>query len=813
MSTCLRPRDDAGLVSQIPLFFLVSALSGLLVAGLALPVVGVVGLAARSGAESFEELPRDLEVPPLPQRSQILDADGKTLASFYYENRTNVPLRHIAPVMRDAIVAIEDSRFYEHEGVDLRGTARAFVNNQTGDSVQGGSTLTQQYVKQVLIETALLEGDDRKREEATNRDGTEGYIRKLRELRYAVALEERLTKKQILERYLNIAYFGSRAYGVEAASRHFFSRPARKLTLPQAALLAGLVKAPGAYDPVRNPSVARKRRNVVIQRMAELGEITPRAAKKAKKSPLGLKVTRVANGCTSSYAPYFCDFVVELLKDDRALGQTQEDRVNMLLRGGLTIRTTLNPRMQAAAQKAVDRHFPRRDASQIGASIVMVEPGTGAIRAMAQNRTWGTKKEPGVTSINYSVDRKYGGSIGFQGGSTFKVFTVAAAVEKGIPLSAKLPAREEIDFDGKFKGCNNGGSWPIENPTKNSTISRESVTVREMLAYSVNTAAMTLEQRTTQCAARDMAVRAGIRYAAPVPPGDDQIKNPGPSFTLGTMIVSPLRMAEAYATFAARGKRCPSYAVEAVENRRGRALDVQRPGCRQVLDQPYADAVNEAAQDVIEYGTGAQLKLGRPVAGKTGTTNENKDVWFVGYTPELATAVWVGDPGAPGRSRRPMKNVVIDGVYRGAAHGSTFAGPVWKDAMLEAVEDLPPRDFVRPDPSALRGQAVRVPDVRGMSEDRAQQVLLDAGLGWTVSEQPAYSTAVPAGAVVFTSPAAGSTVNSGDSVTLYLGNGLAPRVGRPVFRPGQSPGDRPRSEPPSRSNDERDASGGQDDPQ
>lgn len=760
-------------MSQIPLFFLVSILSGLLLAGLTLPVVGAVGLAARSGVASFEKLPEDLEVPPLPERSRILDAEGRTLASFYYENRINVPISRIAPVMRQAIVAIEDSRFYQHEGVDVRGTARAFVNNQTGDSVQGGSTLTQQYVKSVLLETALLAGDKNKAREATDRSGTEGYIRKVRELRLALALENRLTKQQILEGYLNIAYFGSGAYGIEAASRHFFSRPASRLTLPQAAMLAGLVQAPGAYDPVRNPESAKFRRNVVIERMADLGRIGRARADRAKKAPLGLDVTRVRNGCSNTYAPFFCDFVVELLKDDPALGETEKDRITMLLRGGLTIRTTLDQKMQLAAQKAVDRHFPRKDPSELGSSIVIVEPGTGAVRAMAQNRTWGTKNERGVTSVNYSVDRRYGGSSGFQGGSTFKIFTVAAAIEKGIPLNARLPAREKMNFDRKFRDCETGVPWPMPKARRNSTISRTSVTMREMLAYSVNTAAMSLQQQTTQCAVRDMAVRAGIRNAGPVPEGvDDQLKKPAPVFTLGVMGVSPLRMAEAYATFAARGKHCPSYAVASVENRDGKKLDLRKPGCKQVMDQKHADAVNEVAQDVIRYGTGAGLQLGRPAAGKTGTTTENKDVWFAGYTPELAAAVWVGDPGAPGRARREMKNVVVNGVYRGAAHGSTFAGPVWLDTMREALEDLPATDFVAPDRSVLRGKRVRVPDVRGMSPQRAEQVLLAAGLGTDIDgEEVVDSTATPEGAVVYTWPSAGQTTYVGEMVRLYISNG------------------------------------------
>ena len=249
----LRPRDDAGFVSRLVLFVLISGLCGLLVAGVTLPVLGGLGLVARDSANGFESLPAELEIPPLPERSRILAADGSLIATFYYENRISVPISDVAPVMRKAVIAIEDSRFYDHGGIDLRGTVRALVNNQSGKDVQGGSTLTQQYVKQVLLETASNIQDPKKRAEAQKAATAQTYTRKLRELRYAVALEEQYSKQEILERYLNIAFFGASSYGVEAAAKRYFNTHARDLTLPQAALLAGIVQQPTAFDPTRNP--------------------------------------------------------------------------------------------------------------------------------------------------------------------------------------------------------------------------------------------------------------------------------------------------------------------------------------------------------------------------------------------------------------------------------------------------------------------------------------------------------------------------------------------------------------------------------
>ena len=261
----LRPRADSGFISRLMLFLAVSVLCGLLVAGVALPIVGGLGLAARDSAEGFDSLPAELEIPPLPERSRILASDGSLIATFYEENRISVPISEVAPVMRKAVVAIEDSRFYEHGGIDVRGTLRAFVNNQSGEDVQGGSTLTQQYVKQVLLEAAANIKDEKKRLEAQKAATAQSYTRKLRELRYAVALEEQYTKQQILERYLNIAYFGAGAYGVEAAAKRYFNIHARDLTLAQAALLAGIVQQPTAFDPTRNPERALARRNIVLR--------------------------------------------------------------------------------------------------------------------------------------------------------------------------------------------------------------------------------------------------------------------------------------------------------------------------------------------------------------------------------------------------------------------------------------------------------------------------------------------------------------------------------------------------------------------
>lgn len=748
-------------------------LSGVLVAGLALPLVGGVGLAARSTAEHYEDLPEDLEIEALPQRSRILDADNKVLATFYYQNRITVPLSGISLPMQQAIVAIEDSRFREHNGIDLRGTARAFVNNSSGDDIQGGSTITQQLVKNILFESAAARDDA----DAAKAAKEKSYDRKLRELRYAIGLEEQLTKDQILERYLNISYFGSSAYGVQSAARRYFGKHAKALDLAQAATLAGIVQSPAAFDPIRNPENALSRRNVVLKRMADLGYATQAQAAKASRAPLGLEVSPVPNGCSTAYAPYFCDYVVESLKNDATFGETPADRVALLLRGGLTIRTTLDRKMQKAAQKAVDENIPRRDKSGVATAISMVEPGTGAIRAMAQNRTWGTAKKRGVTAINYNVDTEYGGSTyGFQAGSTFKVFTVAAALQQGIPMSLRLDASGGQDFN--FRNCETGAEFAPYSPANSTSSPVRTVDMAQGLAYSLNTWAVGLELRTGLCAPAEVAESLGVRTA-----GGEELSRV-PAFTLGVDGVAPLRMAEAYATFAARGLHCDSHAITEITDRDGRAMPMTEPECEQVLDKPVADAMNYLLAGVIDGDipgrTGQNMSLGRPAGGKTGTTQQNYDVWFVGHTPDLAAAVWVGDPGRvrDGRIvRRPMRNIEINGNTLNAAFGGTIAGPIWEQAMRESLQGTPESDFVEPDLTVVQGESEEVPETRDMSALEALQALTDAGFAGDVAEYAVESNSIEDGRVVFSSPRAGSEASTGDLVTLYISNGRRPGEG------------------------------------
>jgi membrane peptidoglycan carboxypeptidase len=663
-------------VKVLGLLTVISMLAGLMVAGAMLPVLAVAGVTTNTTLTGFQSIPSQLQKPPLPQQTVILAADGTRLATLFYQDRVEVELSEIATIMQYAIVAIEDSRFYQHAGFDFRGTMRALVSTLTGSQVQGGSTITQQYVKNILMASAKT---DAELAEATARTPN----RKLRELRYALALERILTKQEVLNGYLNIAYFGAGSYGVEAASRRYFSKSASQLTLAEASLLAGLVQQPYGYDPLRNPEAAVGRRSVVLNRMAELGYITTSEAREVAAQPLSeiLNPSDNRNGCTSSIAPFYCDYVVQVIRSSPAFGNTLAERDALLRQGGLTITTTLDVNAQRAAQKAVNKYIPPKDKSGKAAAITMVRPGTGDIIAMAQNRLWGTSGA-GNTTYNYNVERSMGGTIGMQAGSTFKVFVLAAAIEQGMSAREVISAPPSRTFTN-FKNCVDGATFPAYT-ARNSTGSG-SFNMREATAYSVNTYFVELERRTGICRPAEIAEALGVRLGN----GDSLARVP--SLVLGSNEITPLMMANSYATFAAHGVYCEPRVITEVVDRYDNRLPIGIPTCNQVIDREVADGVTSMLREVIEGSlpgrTGGRMALGRNAAGKTGTTNDSAAVWFAGYTPDLAAAVWVGDPR--GGFKYPMKDITINGVFYRQVFGSLLPGPIWKESMSAALKNTP----------------------------------------------------------------------------------------------------------------------------
>ncbi|MGW2046626.1 transglycosylase domain-containing protein [Streptomyces sp. NPDC001858] len=675
-----KKRSGGGLspTQQAAKFLGVSVLAGAVLAGIALPAFGALGLAAKGSVESFDELPANLKTPPLSQRTTILDSEGGQIATVFSRDRTVVDLKNISPYMQKAIVAIEDSRFYEHGAVDLKGILRALNKNvQSSGVAQGASTLTQQYVKNVFVEEA---GDDpTKVQQAIEQ--TIG--RKIKELKYAIQVEEELGKKKILENYLNITFFGEQAYGVETAAQRYFSTHAKDLTLPQAALLAGLVQSPSRYNPINDETEATKRRNVVLQRMAEVGDITEAEAATAQKAPLGLKVKKPKNGCITAVqgASFFCKYVERVFLSDPVFGKTKEARAKVWNQGGLTIRTTLEPQSQKSVQDSLKDHVYQSD--KVAAAATLVEPGSGKILGMGQSKPYGYGKNE--TEYNYSVNSDMGGSnYGFPTGSTFKPFVAAAALEEGRPANQSYPAPYQMSYPATVQTCSskpwtNEGKDTLENESESE---KGPYQLKKAMELSVNTYFVQMLADIGMCPVVKMTDKLGV-----VQGNGDKVPQVPSSMTLGSTGLSPLTMATAYAAFASRGMYCTPIAIESITQTVGgakKSLEVPKSTCSRAMSEKTADTINTLLSGVVDSGTGQQAGLsgGRDNAGKTGTTDSRKNAWFVGYTPNLSGAVWVGSA----TQKVEMNNITIGGVYHSQVYGGDTPGPIWRDAMTGALE-------------------------------------------------------------------------------------------------------------------------------
>lgn len=710
-----------------------------------LPLLGGTIMTVRGASEYVDSLPSRLPDTAAPQRSTILAADGSKIADFYSENRLPVSIDKVAPVMQEAIVAIEDSRFYAHHGMDIHGTLRAVLSNVFGSRTQGGSTLTQQYVKNVLLNDAST---DQERARVTSRTS---YLRKLQEARYAVALEKKTSKKQILQDYLNITYFGDGAYGIWAASRHFFSVSSDQLTLPQAALLAGLAQSPTKYNPVRHPEAALARRNTVLGRMQQLGLITEAERDQALTAPLKLRLSDPRNGCTGVEFAFYCQWVREQLQRDPAFGTTPEQRQERLYRGGMTIHTALVPRDQRIAQTAVDRALGR--GNKIAAASVTVQPGTGKVVAMATNRTFGSKRDQ--TEVLLPTRPAY------QPGSNMKPFTLATALEQGYDIStvynapyAYFPKTMNAPSGG-FKNSESAATGPLN--------------ASQAIWRSSNTFFVHLEEQVGVLKVADMAGRLGITSLPRT--GRDKITSRDGSLTLGTYEVSPVQLAGAYASFAAHGVHCDPIAITSITDAHNRQIDVPSAHCHQAISSGVADTVASIMQGTIDgpdsARTGAAMTIGRPAAGKTGTTENNAAVWFSGFTPQYATSVWVGDPR--GGFKYPLIGFYANGRYISRAYGSLVAGPIWKEVMSGIHQNKPVRQFPPADPATAAGESLLAPDVRGLSVEQAIQVVAANGFRVRIAGNRApFDPLFDPDRVASTSPAPGVPIPFDGAVTLTL---------------------------------------------
>ncbi len=636
------------------------------------PIAGPTALVAKSVPSVFNELPGDLQTVAPAEESQLLDSSGAVIAHFYDKQRIVVPSANIADVMKKAIVAIEDKRFYEHNGVDATGIARALVTNLGDSGRQGASTITQQYVRNSLAERGYLEGDADQVSAATEQT-TE---RKLREIKYALALEKTQSKDEILTGYLNIAPFGPITYGVEAASQRYFSKSASELNYLESALLAGLVQSPVQYDPLTHPEAAQERRDTVLATMLDQGVITQEEYDEGIATSVDsmLHPTVSSEGCSGadSSKAYFCDYVLSQFLEDPTFGATRIERERLLKTQGITIRTTLDTAKQDAAYASLTNAIPVGDASGLNDALVSLDPRTGKVLAMAQNTTYGI--ESGQTMANYSADGN------FQVGSTFKVFTLLQWFKEGHSAYETVGSANTFYPNGSFK-CD-GRSITTEGYQVNDLAGKTgTMNVVRATGQSVNQAFVNMASRVDFCSIFETAYDMGITE-------DGEVPAPFPANILGSVSSSPLHMASVFATIANSGQQCKPQSIESVTDRDENVLKEFAADCKEVISP---DLANKTAALLTasagQYYTSTRLGDGRPFAAKSGTTDGHANTWLTGFTPSLATSVWVGHGD---NSSQEVSGVVINGVYHSEIFGETYVGQnIWAPYMTQALAGTP----------------------------------------------------------------------------------------------------------------------------
>jgi len=648
-----------------------------------------------------------VSLPAEPEQASttiILDSEGGKLGELFKdENRVTVPLDKVANVMEQAVVSAEDRHFYEHSGVDPIGITRALLNDVRGRNVQGGSTITQQLVKNTYLTTER------------------SLTRKAKEAILAVKVERSLGKRQILERYLNTIYFGRGAYGIEKAAQNYFGKSASELELPEAALLAGLIRAPETADPKTAPDAARNRRAIVLNAMVRDKVITKAEGETAKQAPLPTTERPDPLATLSGSSAYFAAMVRSWAQDE--FGE------RIAFGGGLKIETTLDPKMQADAEKAVFDTLDRPDDPD--AALISMD-SNGAIKALIGG------KDFRANQINLAMTAKRA-----QAGSTFKPLDLAAALENDIPVTQRYtgPNKLRLDFDGFA---------PKKDPWTNyGSESFGSIDLTDATAHSVNTAYIQLAKDVGLDNIAKTAHELGVETNFPVVP----------AMALGSANVSPYEMLRAYMTFATRGKRLEPYFVKKVTDPDGNVLYEGRRRTKDVYDAKYADVVNNVLTQVIKRGTGTAANFGKPAAGKTGTTSGNTDAWFVGYTPKIGTAVWLGYKDETGRK--------MDNVHGRQVTGGSFPAQIWQRYMKAATQGMDTGEFTPPDKDLLNarpkpGIGAPAPSTTS-STDTTTSTIPDESTTTTSSptdESTTTTTFDPSGSTTTTQPSASTTTTT-----------------------------------------------------
>lgn len=792
-----------------------SVVAGILVTVAVTPVIAISGITAKSAIDIFEKLPDRLNPGQLAQPSTLYAKKGKKkvkIADFYAQNRQMVGWDAISQYVKDAAVAAEDPRFYSHGGVDILGVGRAALGELGGSDAGGASTITMQYVRNVLIQEAEAIQDPDQHDAAYKEATKRSADRKLKEMRLAISVEKEYSKNQILLGYLNIALFGRTIYGIESAAKYYYGKHAKDLSLSESASLMAIAYWPSRMqlDIKENIKPNTDRRNWILGRMLDAGKITQAQYDKAVATKVKPKITPRYSGCAVAEDKYalghFCDFVQRTILKDPQFGDTAEERNFNFLRGGYKIMTTIDLTIQSAGLKAMRQEVPARMTGiNVGSASVSVEVNTGRVLGMVQNRPFSDdpnflKKHKDFTSVNYNTNFEDGGSSGFQVGSTFKPITLAEWLRQGHSI------REVVNVNGRtvqlqdFKeSCKPDGVYgygPFTFSNDNLGV-RGNQTVLTAISQSLNGGVVSMQQKLDLCDTIKMAQDLGIKRASDQPVytkadykdgkiTKDQIgkikaptlDNDKRDLTLvpsnvyaGIDEIAPITMASAFAAFAGGGKVCTPMPIDSIRGPDGEDVPFTKSKCRNAIDPDVAAGVAYVlnyTSNNTSFVAHTRSAFGIPHLAKTGTTDDTLDNWTVGASTKVATATWLGNAGPYCFTKKDCRRVpTIDfGGYGGLMAGDQVIWP----AMMNAADQKYGGDpFPTPSPDALRQTLTKVPDVRGKSLEEAKQALTAAG--FTVTEGGKKDSSAPEGTVAGTDPEGGSSIPIGSGVTVYISNG------------------------------------------
>jgi len=766
----------SGVVGAIAGMVGLSAVAGVLVTVMVTPALAVTGMAASNTIGIFESLPEYIKINEQTQRNVLYAQntanpdDGYTaFATVYAENREEVAWDEVSQYIKDATVAGEDRRFYDHNGVDVQSIVRAAVGNVASGGIESGaSTLTMQLVKNIFITEALKADTIERRDELIAQAQEQSLERKLQEAKFAIGLEKEYTKDEILLAYLNIAGFGGNTYGIQAAAQQYFGVSAAEVTIAQAASLIAIVQQPGARSlgSPDNYEANQKRRDVILGFMYGEGYITEAEYREAIAIPVDEEFVNInppQNGCfaANQYTKFFCDFVVNSVKDFETLGDTEEERLAAWRLGGYDVYTTLNLSLQTVAQTRMWEVVPATSPQlEIGGAVVQVQNNTGRVLSMAQNKIFDNRSPefgggaPGTTAVNYSTDRDYGGSSGFQVGSTYKIFTLLEWLEQGRGLNEVVDTtRNRLPQSAFIDTCDDGGGpWGGTWSVGNFGPARPALSVWDATVESVNTAFASMAEQLDLCEIRRTAEAVGVHRADGTP------LRTNPAAILGTNEIAPLTMAAAYAAIGSGGIYCEPIVVDRFVDRDGEALPGQQQECRRALSAEVAAAAAGPMQTVFNFGTARTSRVGDgvPIIGKTGTTDAAVQTWIAGGSTNVTTVSWAGNTvGFVNMTRVPGGNLMRHNVFRvvqGAANAQYGGG-----------------QFAAPPARLLTGAGVTLPEVAGLTPEQAKEIL--EGLGFKFALGESVDSDLQQGLVVSASPAPGTLLARGTTVTVQTSRG------------------------------------------